>query len=343
MDSNHVRLGLSLSITLQTWPNSRMDTPPEEKNRRPKITIVAGSLLLLLAASLAAGWFYFLAPIRHRANRNWMERHSELGRWKEEQEMYRRTGSSPDLMFRPDKIGLYGDKTWFKWLLDHVNEGSSSFRVCGCTYSCLTDISNHSFNSDKQWNDWYEAHKHKSHEQWLQDGFAKRGVTIALPPSPADTELLLSLLGKLSDDPKRTNYKLERDFDAPGYVRYNAFRWLRDMGFDPVTYLMSHATTKLRPELIEGIKQYRKLELRFPQSNSTGLLAFADGVKSDWDNFSPRATQERFGYIAILLMAGFSVGGLFLIRRGIRTLHLKSTPASLTSHPPDTADDRQDH
>ena len=320
-----------------------MNTPPRTKCRRPWLRIAVGSTLLLAAVALAVGWFYVLVPLRHRTDPNWMASHSELGRWNEEQKMYRRLGTSPDLVFRPDKIHFYGGKEWFKWLLDHVNGGSSSFRVCGCTYSCLCYISNHGFDSDEEWNRWYAANKDKTHEEWLQAGFAKRGIAVTLPPSSAKTEALLSLLGRLSSDPKRTNFKLERAFEAPGYVRYNAFRWLRDMGFEPVDYLLDHEVAKLPPELIHGIREYQKLEHRFPKANAVGLLSFSQRDSADGDHFPHSAVRDGFGYGTYALIVAFGIGGFCLIRQGLRIMRLKSVPASRATRPPGTADDPPDH
>lgn len=62
-------------------------------------------------------WFYKVPPIRNLANEEWLESHTEKARWKEEQKKYHRLGSSPDLCFSGDRIGYYGDKQWFEWLV----------------------------------------------------------------------------------------------------------------------------------------------------------------------------------------------------------------------------------
>ena len=331
--------GLSLSLCHRLWPNAHVDTKPREKRRWPKVAMASGWLLILVAAALAFLWFYLLTPLRHRSDHHWMAEHSALGRWNEEQRMYLRTGASPDLMFRPDKIQFYGNKAWFEWLLKRVNSDASDFRVCGCTFSCLAYMSNHDFDLESGWNHWYAANKDKTQEQWLQAGFVVHNVKVTLPPSPSDAEALLSLLGKIFEGPPRPGYRLRNDYVAPSYTRYNAFRWLRDMGFSPVAYLIDHEAAKLRPEIISGIRQYEVLERRFPASDGVGILAFGPQPQNPLDDVPPRTTlTTAVAFTLYGLMAGFGVGGILLVRRGFRTLRLKSTPASRTSHPPGTAD-----
>jgi hypothetical protein len=48
--------------------------------------------------------------MRHLADPKWLDAHTEKARWLEEQKDYQRMGSSPDLEFRGDRIGYYGDK-----------------------------------------------------------------------------------------------------------------------------------------------------------------------------------------------------------------------------------------
>lgn len=296
-----------------------MDTKPGEKRRWPKVSMVSGSLLILGAAALAFPWFYFLTPLRHQADRQWMAEHSALGRWNEEQRMYQRTGTSPDLMFRPDKIPFYGNKASFEWLLKRVNSGASDFRVCGCTFSCLSYMANHDFDSENGWNQWYAASKDKTQEEWLQAGFAVSNVKVTLPPSPADTEALLSLLGRLFVGPPRPGHRLRNDYVAPSYVRYNAFRWLRDMGFSPVAYLIDHGTAKLQPEIVTGVREYEALERRFPASDSVGILAFGTPLHNPLDAVPPRVNLITAAPLIVYgLMAVFGVGGVLLIRRGLR-------------------------
>ena len=86
-------------------------------------------ILLIAGLVLTYFWFYMLAPMRHLADPNWIENHTENARWQEEQKDYERMGSSPDLEFRGDRIGYYGDKKWFLWLEDKATT-DKSFRVC---------------------------------------------------------------------------------------------------------------------------------------------------------------------------------------------------------------------
>ncbi len=314
-----------------------MKKPP----RRPKLAITFGVLLLSGAGVLAWFWFYTLAPMRRVLDLDWRAMHSKEAQWAEEQKSYRRFTRSPDLWYGADDIYRFGDETWFKWLLDRVLSGDSSFRVCGCTMECLAVMSNHDFDADADWANWYEANKEKTQEEWIQDGFATQGMTISLPPSDDETESLLMILGKRSKDPKNVNSAGEPRLDAPGFMRYNAYRWLRDMGFDPVAYLLKSDVASLPKELKEGVTQYREYEKGDVPNSGLGRLSFAPAPESDWRpsiSVMVHKTGIQASLLVIVLVAG--VTGLGLTRRGIRTLRLKSAPASAASHPPDTAGDR---
>src|SRR5580765_3540754 len=93
---------------------------------------LSGGILVLAGLVLAYFWFYRLAPMRHLVDSKWVETHTEKARWREEQKNYERLGSSPDLEFRGDRIGYYGDKKWFLWLANKATT-DKGFRVCGCT------------------------------------------------------------------------------------------------------------------------------------------------------------------------------------------------------------------
>ena len=143
----------------------------------------AGCGFLLLVAGLTATywWLYKLAPIRHLADPEWLVEHSETARWKEEQRNYQRIGSSPDICFRGDRIGFYGGKEWFLWLVGQIRK--PQFRHCGCTDYALALMANRYLPS---WAGWIEANRGRSQEEWIRDGFLAYGVTVHLPPESDD-------------------------------------------------------------------------------------------------------------------------------------------------------------
>lgn len=240
---------------------------------------------LLVAAGSAAGywWHYKLAPLRHLADPVWLAAHSEAARWEEEQNNYRRLGSSPDLCFRGDRIGFYGDKQWFLWLDERIRS-PERFRHCGCTEYALALMTNHHVDS---WAQWTDAHRGSSQEEWIRDGFLAYGVTVHFPPTPDDTVPLLRLLGRKTWNTLRGGKQgTNAPETVPSYVQYNAYRWLRDSGFDPVRFASSSgAAAGAESDLTAGLLGYSRWSSAYPRKAGLGVLAFG---KADTSRFGGR-------------------------------------------------------
>lgn len=318
-----------------------MSEEATSKPRRPKLSLAFGVVLLLAAAGIAWVWFYVLAPMRRFYDQDWRERHSKWAHWEEEQSSYHRFNRSPDLLYGIDDIYRFGDAKWFKWLLDNVVNGGDSFRVCGCTIECMSVISNHYFETNAEWTNWYTANQAKSQEEWIRDGFRASGIEIQLPPSSEDTSRLLGVLGKRSVDPKRVGWDGEPRLDAPFSLRYNAYRWLRDMEFDPVAFLLASDVTSLSEDVREGVVQFRKHEKSDVPNSTLGRLSFAPHPETEWQSSRSVVLYKTWFHVAVsVVTVAAGLRGFFLTRRGIRALRLKSAPALAASHPPDTAGDR---
>jgi hypothetical protein len=132
------------------------------------------------------------------------------------------------------------------------------------------------------WEDWLKINWNKTQEEWIRDGFSQYEVIVHLPPDERDVEPLLKLIGRkrwnfLMGGPQGTN-----DPNAiPDYVQYNAFRWLRDSGFNPGRFAFSNATEVVTQNLTLALVKYSQMEGSFPASDNLGVLAF--GKKSDGD------------------------------------------------------------
>ena len=319
-----------------------MKKPP----RRPNLAITFGVLLLSGAGLLAWLWFYMLEPMRRFADLRWGSLHSELARWEKEQEHYLRTGFAPDRMSPPERLAFYGDKHWFEWLLGRLSGKGRWYEFEGCEacqFSCLEGMANHSFDSVDEWVRWYSANSGKTQEDWIQQGFEEKGFRIGLPPSKSDAVTLLGVLGTRSSDSEDVDSKGNQSFVAPYFLRYNAFRWLRDMGVDPIEFLLGRGQLVLSEEITNGLRQFRDFLDEFPSSNRVGLLAFATPPTPYWDYFSesvPEPYPQLSMLICLALIGILALSGFFLTRRGIRALRLKSAPALAASHRPDTAADR---
>lgn len=318
----------------------------KKPSRRPKFAITLGVLLLSGATVLAWLWFYTLEPIRRFNDAKWISHHSELARWEKEKDHYSRTGFPPSRLSGPQGLPFYGDKRSFEAVLDRLSRKSRWFELEGCeccSMSCLAPMSNHGFESISEWVTWYSINKDKTQEEWIQQGFAEKGFRIALPPSKSDAVTLLGVLVTRSSDSQDVDFRGERRFEAPQFLRYNAFRWLRDMGFDPIEFLLEGNQPEIPQELVEGLRQFRDFSKEFPLSNHVGLLEFANPPQLYWQNLTGRESDSvpRTVHLIVCSVIGIlALSGFFLTRHGIRALCLKSAPALAASHRPDTAGDR---
>jgi hypothetical protein len=250
------------------------------KQSWPFIRRITGVILVIAGMVVAYFWFYKLAPMRHLADSEWLETHSEKARWLEEQKDYERMGSSPDLEFRGDRIGYYGDKKWFLWLETKATT-DKSFRVCGCTETALTLMVNQYVDS---WEEWAKTNQSRTQEEWIRDGFSKYGVSAHLPPDASDVEPLLKLIGRkswnfLQGGPQGTNAPEA----IPNYVQYNAFRWLRDSGFNPMAFAVSNATLVTSQDMSIALIKYSRWRGEFSGRDELGVLAF--GKTAEHDSF----------------------------------------------------------
>lgn len=193
-------------------------------------------------------------------------------------------------------IGYYGDKRWCLWLIDKMH-GGGNFRVCGCTETALMFMANH---EEHLWIDWAKAHRDETQEEWIRDGFAQRGITVHLPPRPEDAIPLLEILGHrkwntLREGPQGTNAPTA----FPTYLQYNAFRWLRDSGFDQTTFAVSNAPALSSDVVRVGLMQYTKWYAAHPKRDGIGILAFGKSADDD-DGFWGTPDMLRFWFQALI-------------------------------------------
>lgn len=276
-----------------------------------------GILLIVASLAIAYFWFYKIAPMRHLADSKWLETHSERARWLEELKDYERMGSSPDLEFRGDRIGYYGNKEWFLWL-ENKAATDKSFRVCGCTDTALALMANQHIDS---WKEWAKTNRNRTQEEWIRDGFSKYGVVVHLPPDANDVEPLLKLIGRkswnfLQRGPQGTN----APDSIPNYVQYNAFRWLRDSGFSPTSFARSNATLVASQDMAYALIKYANWHSAFSSSDDQNLGVLSFGRKSDFEaGFAPpRITKPWLTTLVSCSVVLFSLFGLWLLTSRIR-------------------------
>lgn len=276
--------------------------------------ITAGLLVLSAGLAVGYGWLYKLSPMRRLTDPVWCAQHSEAARWAEEQKDYRRMGRAPDLCFLGDRIGFYGNKEWFLWLVEQARH-PDRFRVCGCTEYALALMANRHIGS---WAVWAEGNRGHSQEEWIREGFLAQGVMVHLPPQPDDTLPLLKLLGRKSWNflwagPQGTNMPEA----VPSYVHYNAYRWLRDSGFDARKFALSNAVLVATAEVAGGLVNYSQWLAAYPGEAGAGVLALGGNSARDPKGLRPPLASPWLNAGVNALMVVLVVAGVAMLRRSL--------------------------
>jgi hypothetical protein len=260
-------------------------------------------MLLLIGVFCGYWWFYKLAPSRRTLSPEWHSSHSQREYWREVQKKIHR-----GMWFHDDgfTVGMYGDKSWAEWIMKHVTPDQSMGCIGGgpChSASAMQKITNQDIGENADdWLAWWEKNKSKSQEEWIADGFHQRGFDVDVPPSPKQASVLLGLLGN-----SQTNESLA----IPIHMKYNAFRCLRDSGFEPVGFAISNRT--LSTEVACGLLEYAKRLRHWPAACGVGILPFGM-AEQDWKGHAlPPILTIKFQIIAYLLVFGPLMFGARLI------------------------------
>ncbi len=263
---------------------------------------IVGVLLVTTGAVSAYFWFYLTAPMRHLADDRWCSRHSRTAIWAETQKHHRRTGGSPDIMAMRDPIGVYGDKEWFAWCMRRMQE-SEHWGWCGCTTDhTLPFMANRKCDSRDEWLEWYKAHADESQEEWIADGFRPYGVGIQLEPEESNAVALLGLIGGEAANGITSA--------VPGYVRYNAKRWLRDSDYWPTDVSQISLSSPAGP----GLLHYAVFLGRTPKNLDLGVLDLGEPI-SDYHRIEtpgPGARAKRWA-INISIPSAILAGIVLLV------------------------------
>lgn len=259
------------------------------------------TLLVVTGLFFGYGWFYKLAPSRRTLSPEWRSSHSEREYWREVQKGIHRGTWSHDDGFT---VGRYGDASWAEWIMAHVTRGESM----GCfgrpchSATAMRYITNQDVGDDADaWLDWWVRNKSKSQDEWIADGFRRRGLEIDVPPSADQVPALLGLLGSSATNESAS---------IPEHWEYNAFRCLRDSHFDPVGYAISRRP--LSGAVERGLLEYARLQRLWPAAGGVGVLSFGKTNDECTGDALPAMLTPEFQVVAysvvftpLLLGAGF--------------------------------------
>lgn len=281
---------------------------------RKTVYRMAGVGLISVGAAVAVAWHFWLVPVVERFDPQWSLQFTQHGYWDQVQQRIRRYGWMHDDF---DEVGAFGDKAWAEWIIRRA-EGGEQISDCsriGHKDAALQFItcqdpsppvtgSRVPFAVEKAWMAWWKENREKKQEQWIQEGLVQRGVSVHLPAVREDYEPLLILLGTVS-----TNRSVKLPDQVPAYVRYNAFRWLRDSGFDPLGYAVSNLTAQTPEVVKQGLYAYSKRLKIYPDVDGAGVLGFGrqPAVPDEAHRpylFSAPVQRTAYGMMILPVLAG---------------------------------------
>ena len=228
------------------------------------LSLVAGVLMILQGLSAGYWWFYTIAPARRTLDPNWIAEHSQLELWREIQSGIHRGVWTHDDGFI---VGWFGDKSSAEWIMNNVTPGMTMdcFSRLSHAATAMRFITNQHVGEDAQsWLSWWEKNKSKPQERWIAEGFSSMGFAIDVPSKPNQIKHILALLGKLANDEANDPFE---------HIKYNAFRCLRDSGFDPVRFVL--VERNMSNDVEKGLLRYSDWLRRWPQASGVGVLSIA--------------------------------------------------------------------
>jgi hypothetical protein len=293
-----------------------------EKRSRPGgwIAMIAGLLLCVGSVGMAfVAWIVLVPWLRGVGPPEFSPHYSHLGLWEESQ--------------RPLRFGLwahdhgsivadFGGKEWVEGLVASMVSGKGIGCDGGHREAALEGITNLSPPEGSDlgafWSQWWSETGDLSQAEWIRDGFAKDGIHLSLPPKEEDWPALLQVLGESQEGPVTdSRFDPNSRFLQARRARYNAFRWLRDSGFDPVAYALDSNGT-LDSVHRSGLLAYREFEKDF-RTAIPGRLDFAPS--DDWGkgmplSLRPKILDPKAQAILAIVLAAVLFAGAVLARWG---------------------------
>ena len=177
----------------------------------------------------------------------------------------------------------------------------------GPTHSAtsMAYITNHDLGDNADdWITWWRENRFKTQEEWIEDGFHKHGFEVNVPPTTDQIPVLLEVLGTI-----QTN----NQYSLPREIKYNAFRCLREIGFEPVSYAIE--MQPVSGDIKSGLLEYARMDRRWPAENGVGILPFGpQNSDGSWDGRPlPPILTTRFQVSANAIIFGLPSMGLILL------------------------------
>ena len=251
-----------------------------KKRLSSSIEILGGILILLGIVALCFVQFW-IEPMCRRKDPVFYRKLSKKAYWDYIQNNIHEHGWTHD-DFSP--VGDYGNEKWAEWIMDKALKGES-ISDCGeighkdAAMESITNQKPENGNTtEKKWLNWWSKNKNKTQLEWIQDGFLKYGVKVSVPATPNEYKSLLKLLGSKENKTKNEGSKI------PGYVKYNAFRWLRDSGFNPIAYALKSIDKSSSKDEINGLYVYQQRFQYSSKKNSVGILPLTEAAKEIINN-----------------------------------------------------------
>jgi len=287
----------------------------EGRHRRGGIVaLISGSVLVFAAVCIPFLLWGVLVPgLRITGPPEFSPEYSHEGLWKAGRRSLAFGFWTHDHGFL---VGDFGGKEWVGPLVESMVSGEGIGCAGGHREAALEGITNHSPPEGTDlgafWSEWWARSAEQTQAEWIRRGFESDGYPVTLPPNERDWPTLLKLLGEKKDGSavRSAGHFPEDDFAHPRRARYNAFRWLRDSGFDPVVYALG--TEAVGDEVTrQGLLAYREFEREF-RTGVPGRLEFAP--EDDWGKGMPASLRPGIleprsqGLLAAVLALVFLIG-----------------------------------
>jgi hypothetical protein len=200
---------------------------------------------LLGISAIVCWWHHRKAPLRNVLDSGWCSDHS-LARYRAEFQKCLSLGYWPHETYG---IATLADPALLSVVMSRLDPADD---VSSCEFGHLDELLRYATNRDEgrfagAWLEWWRDNRSRPQADWIRDGFVQRGL---FGEDSTEEEIVMLLLKGLGR---------HRDVDSvrlPPYVAFNAYRYLRLGGFDPVEFLSKERGPVWDEEMLRGVRRY---------------------------------------------------------------------------------------